>query len=74
VALDEVHPRTLESRHRAGLFLCGEMLDVFGPIGGHNFRVGVADRPDGRTRRWRNGTLTGTRSVTVCGYNGGRTG
>ena len=37
VALDEVHPRTLESRRHAGLFLCGEMLDAFGPIGGHNF-------------------------------------
>jgi predicted Rossmann fold flavoprotein len=37
VALDEVHPGTLESRRHAGLFLCGEMLDAFGPIGGHNF-------------------------------------
>ena len=37
VALDEVHPRTLESRHHPELFLCGEMLDAFGPIGGHNF-------------------------------------
>ena len=37
IALDQVNPRTLESRHHAGLFLCGEMLDAFGPIGGHNF-------------------------------------
>ena len=37
VALDEVDPRTLESRRHAGLFLCGELLDAFGPIGGHNF-------------------------------------
>ena len=37
VALDEVHPRTLESHRCPGLFLCGEMLDAFGPIGGHNF-------------------------------------
>jgi hypothetical protein len=37
VALDEVNPRTLESRRHPGLFLCGEMLDAFGPIGGHNF-------------------------------------
>jgi predicted flavoprotein YhiN len=37
IALDEVHPRTLESQRHAGLFLCGEMLDAFGPIGGHNF-------------------------------------
>jgi len=37
IALDDVNPRTLESRRHAGLFLCGEMLDAFGPIGGHNF-------------------------------------
>ncbi len=37
IALGEVNPRTLESRRHAGLFLCGEMLDAFGPIGGHNF-------------------------------------
>ena len=37
VALDDVDPRTLESKRHSGLFLCGEMLDAFGPIGGHNF-------------------------------------
>jgi hypothetical protein len=37
VALDEINPRTLESKRHPGLFLCGEMLDAFGPIGGHNF-------------------------------------
>ncbi|MDH4063104.1 MAG: aminoacetone oxidase family FAD-binding enzyme [Acidobacteriota bacterium] len=37
VALDDVHPRTLESRRHGGLYLCGELLDAFGPIGGHNF-------------------------------------
>ena len=37
VALEEVDPRTLESRRCPGLYLCGEILDVFGPIGGHNF-------------------------------------
>ncbi|HEX3126575.1 MAG TPA: aminoacetone oxidase family FAD-binding enzyme [Thermoanaerobaculia bacterium] len=37
VALSEVDPRTLESRLHPGLFLCGEILDAFGPIGGHNF-------------------------------------
>jgi predicted Rossmann fold flavoprotein len=37
VALEEVNPRTLESRSHPGLFLCGELLDAFGPIGGHNF-------------------------------------
>jgi predicted flavoprotein YhiN len=37
VALSEVDPRTLESRRKPGLFLCGELLDAFGPIGGFNF-------------------------------------
>jgi predicted Rossmann fold flavoprotein len=37
VALAEIDPRTMESRLRPGLFLCGEMLDAFGPIGGYNF-------------------------------------
>ncbi len=38
VALREIDPRTMESRRHAGLFLCGEMLDAFGPIGGYNFQ------------------------------------
>jgi predicted Rossmann fold flavoprotein len=37
VALSEVDPRTMESRRCAGLYLCGEVLDAFGPIGGYNF-------------------------------------
>ena len=37
VALSEVDPRTLESRRHKGLYLCGEVLDAFGPIGGYNF-------------------------------------
>jgi len=37
VALGDIDPRTLESRIAPGLFLCGEMLDAFGPIGGYNF-------------------------------------
>ena len=37
VSLAEIHPATLESRLRPGLFLAGEMLDAFGPIGGYNF-------------------------------------
>ena len=37
VALSEVHPRTMESRRHPGLYLCGEVLDAFGPIGGYNF-------------------------------------
>ncbi len=38
VDLSEVDRRTMESRIHRGLFLCGEVLDAFGPIGGHNFQ------------------------------------
>jgi predicted Rossmann fold flavoprotein len=37
VSLAEIDPRTMQSRLRPGLFLCGEVLDAFGPIGGYNF-------------------------------------
>jgi predicted Rossmann fold flavoprotein len=37
VSLAEIDPRTMESRLHPGLFLCGEVLDAFGPIGGYNF-------------------------------------
>ena len=37
IPLAEVDARTLQSRIRPGLYLCGEILDAFGPIGGYNF-------------------------------------
>ena len=37
VSLAEIDPRTMESRRCPGLYLCGEVLDAFGPIGGYNF-------------------------------------
>ena len=37
VALDEVDRKTLESLKAPGLYFCGEVLDAWGPIGGHNF-------------------------------------
>jgi predicted Rossmann fold flavoprotein len=37
VRLSEIDPRTMESRVQDGLYLCGEVLDAFGPIGGYNF-------------------------------------
>ena len=37
VDLAEIDARTMESRRCPGLFLCGELLDAFGPIGGYNF-------------------------------------
>ncbi len=37
VPLAEVDPSTLESRATRGLFICGEILDIVGRIGGYNF-------------------------------------
>jgi len=42
VALDEVDPATMQSRRVPGLFLCGELLDLDGPIGGYNFTAAFA--------------------------------
>ena len=38
IRLDEVDYRTLESKHRSGLFFAGEVLDADGRIGGFNFQ------------------------------------
>ncbi len=38
VALEEVNPRTMESRLAKGLYFVGEILDVDGRIGGFNFQ------------------------------------
>jgi predicted Rossmann fold flavoprotein len=38
VSLDEIDPRTMQSRVCPGLFLTGEILDVDGRIGGFNFQ------------------------------------
>ncbi|HEB53619.1 MAG TPA: NAD(P)/FAD-dependent oxidoreductase [bacterium] len=42
VALDEVDARTMQSKLQPGLFLCGELLDIDGPIGGFNFQAAFA--------------------------------
>ena len=38
VPLSEVHLDTMESRECPGLYLCGELLDVDGRVGGYNFQ------------------------------------
>lgn len=40
--LRAVDPRTMAVRGRPGLFVCGELLDVQGPIGGLNFQAAFA--------------------------------
>lgn len=39
VSLSEVDPKTMQSKIVAGLFLCGEILDVAGPVGGYNLQA-----------------------------------
>ena len=39
VSLDEVDPQTMESRLVKGLYLCGEILDIAGPVGGYNLQA-----------------------------------
>ena len=48
VPLSEVDPSTLESRVAPGLYLCGEILDVEGRLGGFNFQWS-----------WSSGTVAG---------------
>jgi predicted Rossmann fold flavoprotein len=37
IPLEEAHTRSLESRRVPGLYLCGEVLDATGKLGGYNF-------------------------------------
>jgi len=48
VELSEVDPSTLESRKAPGVYLCGEILDVEGRLGGFNFQWA-----------WSSGTVAG---------------
>ena len=48
VRLAEANPSTLESRVAPGLYLCGEVVDVEGRLGGFNFQWG-----------WSSGTVAG---------------
>ena len=38
VALQEIHPETLESRRVPGLYFAGEIVDLDGPCGGYNLQ------------------------------------
>jgi predicted flavoprotein YhiN len=61
VSLAEVDPQTLGSRRCHGLFLCGEILDSFGPIGGHNFMWA-----------WSTGRAAGVGAAAVAAADDGR--
>lgn len=42
VSLEEVDPQTMRSRRCDGLYLCGEILDIAGPVGGYNLQAAFA--------------------------------
>lgn len=42
VSLDEVDPQSMRSRKVQGLYLCGEVLDIAGPVGGYNLQSAFA--------------------------------
>jgi hypothetical protein len=39
VSLSEIDPRSMRSRRIRGLYVCGEILDVAGPVGGYNLQA-----------------------------------
>ncbi len=42
ISLDEVDSKTMRSQKCQGLYLCGEILDVAGPVGGYNLQAAFA--------------------------------
>jgi predicted Rossmann fold flavoprotein len=56
VALEEVDPKTLESRLAPGFHLAGEVLDLDGLIGGYNFQAA-----------WSTGWLAGESAAAAAG-------
>lgn len=42
ISLDEVDPQTMRSRLCEGLYLCGEVLDIAGRVGGYNLQAAWA--------------------------------
>lgn len=42
VSLEEVDPKSMRSLKVEGLFLCGEILDIAGPVGGYNLQAAFA--------------------------------
>lgn len=39
IALNEINSTTMESKLVSGLYLCGEILDIAGPVGGYNLQA-----------------------------------
>ena len=60
VSLEEVNPKTLESRLAPGLYLAGEILDLDGLIGGYNFQAA-----------WSTGWLAGESAAKMSPHGDG---
>ena len=56
VSLEEADPQTMQSRIARGLYLCGEILDVAGPVGGYNLQAA-----------WSTGYVAGESAAAVTG-------
>ena len=54
VSLDEVDAQTMQSRLVQGLYLCGEILDIAGPVGGYNLQAA-----------WSTGVVAGEAAASV---------
>ena len=74
VSLAEVDPRTLESRRIPGLYICGEVLDAFGPDRRLQLPLGLGDGARGGNRRGTGATLTVARCTGVGSGAGGGAG
>lgn len=55
VSLDDVDPHTMRSRRVRGLYLCGEALDIAGPVGGYNLQAA-----------WSTGFVAGDTAASDC--------
>jgi hypothetical protein len=71
ISLDEVNPRTMASRGVPGLFLCGEILDIAGPVGGYNLQAAFSTgcvAGESAARAWAMGNSKGSDNVIdkVC--------
>ena len=54
-SLDEVDPQTMRSKRVRGLYLCGEVLDIAGPVGGYNLQAA-----------WSTGFVAGDTAAADC--------
>jgi predicted Rossmann fold flavoprotein len=53
IALEEVDTQTMASKRISGLYLCGEILDIAGPVGGYNLQAA-----------WSTGFVAGSSAAT----------